>query len=84
MAVVAFINCDPAVIGLRLNQSHVMWLRVRDGLVGRLMEDIFFFLIVVYLCDCGVRKTELCVCVCTRVCKCMDVCLRMHNAQTVN
>lgn len=44
----------------------------------------FFFLIVVYLCDCGVRKTELCVCVCTRVCKCMDVCLRMHNAQTVN
>ncbi len=46
MAVVAFINCDPAVIGLRLNQSHMMWLRVRDGLVGMLMEDVF---IVIYL-----------------------------------
>lgn len=34
MAVVAFINCDLTVIGLRLKQSHVMCMRVRDGLVG--------------------------------------------------
>lgn len=39
VTVVAFINCDPAVIGLRLNQSYMMWMRVKDGFVGRLMGD---------------------------------------------
>lgn len=72
----AFINCDPAVIGLRLNQSHTMRMRARDGLVGRLMEDIYF-VIVVYLCECNVEVTCECVCVCiVNVCVCVS---NKHN-----
>lgn len=65
MAVVAFINCDRPVIGLRLNQSRVMW---RGAGGGSLMEDDCFC--VDFNC-LSVGKTEVCV----------YVCLRRHKAQ---
>lgn len=70
-AVVAFINCDPAVIGLRLNQSHMMWLRVRDGLLGRRIEDIFLMLFISVSAEWG-RWNCVCVYVCAWwICGCV-------------
>lgn len=62
MAVVAFINRDPAEIGPRLKQSDVMWQSAGDGLVGRPTED--------HVCCClSCQHTRLRVC----VCMCVDL-----------
>lgn len=51
MAVVAFINRDPAEIDPRLKQSDVMWRSAGDGSVGRPMEDILLlFILSVHMC----------------------------------
>lgn len=53
MAVVAFINRDPAEIGPRLKQSDVMWQSAGDGSVGRPMEDILLlFILSAHACLC--------------------------------
>lgn len=54
MAVVAFINRDPAEIGPRLKQSDVMWQSAGDGLVGRPMEDhvLLLFILSAHALEC--------------------------------
>lgn len=59
MAVVAFINRDPAEIGPRLKQSDVMWQSAGDGLVGRPTED---HILLLFILSAHAR-----VCVCMRV-----------------
>lgn len=76
MAVVAFINCDRPVIGLRLNQSHVMRRRMWQGGGGWMggHADGGCCFSVHFIC-LSVGKTEVCVYVC------VSVYLRRHKAQ---
>lgn len=61
MAVVAFINRDPAEIGPRLKQSDVMWQSAGDGLVGRPREDdiLLLFILSAYARVCGCTCVEM-------------------------
>lgn len=61
MAVVAFINRDPAEIGPRLKQSDVMWRSAGDGLVGGPAEDhiLLLFILSASACVCACERSEL-------------------------